>query len=123
MFTSEPPLDRGRVVHTDEEFAAFQVSAVGDLRSAAGRYPEDEFLRALVTDLRERSPRFRALWDAGVVGPHVADVKTVHHPDLGPITLDCDVLTVEGSDLRLVVLSAEPGTPAEKALATLRRRS
>jgi len=30
--------------------------------------------------------------------------------DLGPITVDCDVLTVAGSDLRVVALTAPPGT-------------
>jgi len=37
--------------------------------------------------------------------------KTIDHPEVGPITLDCDVLTVAGSDLRLVVYTAEPSSP------------
>ncbi len=44
------------------------------------------------------------------VGLHERDRKTVHHPDLGPITVDCDVLTVAGSDLRVVAFTAPPGT-------------
>jgi len=37
--------------------------------------------------------------------------KTIVHPEVGPITLDCDVLTVAGSDLRLVVYTAQPSAP------------
>ena len=37
--------------------------------------------------------------------------KTIDHPEVGPITLDCDVLTVAGSDLRLVVYTAELSSP------------
>jgi hypothetical protein len=37
--------------------------------------------------------------------------KTIVHPEVGPITLDCDVLTVASSDLRLVVYTAEPSSP------------
>lgn len=34
----------------------------------------------------------------------------MHHPELGPITVDCDVLTVAGSDLRVVAFTAAPGS-------------
>lgn len=36
------------------------------------------------------------------------------------ITLDCDVLLLPGTDQRLVVCSAAPGTPAAEALAVVR---
>ena len=36
---------------------------------------------------------------------------------VGWLTLDCDVLTVHGSDLQIVVFTAEPGTPDAEALA------
>jgi hypothetical protein len=35
------------------------------------------------------------------------------------VTLDCDVLTAQDSDLRLVVYSAAPGSPDANALALL----
>lgn len=37
--------------------------------------------------------------------------ETIVHPEVGPITLECDVLTVARSDLRLVVYAAEPSSP------------
>jgi transcriptional regulator with XRE-family HTH domain len=109
----------GRVTHTADQEAAFEASAVADLRSATARYPDDADLRQLVADLRGASPRFAGLWDAGVVGAHEAARKTVHHPDVGPLTLDCDVLTVQGSDLRIVVYSAAPGSDAAGKLGLL----
>lgn len=109
----------GRVTHTADQEAAFEASVVADLRSATARYPDDADLRQLVADLRGASPRFAGLWDAGVVGAHEAARKTVRHPDVGPLTLDCDVLTVQGSDLRIVVYSAAPASDAAGKLGLL----
>jgi hypothetical protein len=100
----------GRVTHTAEQEAAFEASAVADLKSATARYPRDAGLRRLIADLRAASARFARLWDTGAVGVHEADRKTIHHPDAGPIALDCDVLTVHGSDLRIVAYTAAPGS-------------
>jgi transcriptional regulator with XRE-family HTH domain len=109
----------GRVSHTAEQDAAFAASTVADLRSAMARYPDDGNLRGLVADLRAASPRFAGLWEAGAVGTHEAARKTVRHPDVGAITLDCDVMTVHGSDLRIVVYSAAPGSDAAGKLGLL----
>ena len=43
----------------------------------------------------------------------------MHHPELGPITLDCDVLTVRGSDLHVVAYTAQPGSDAAGKLKLL----
>lgn len=109
-----------RVVRGPDEVDTFEVSAVGDLRAAAARYPEDDGLRSLIADLRKASMRFRELWDSGIVGTHVADVKVIEHPEIGRLTLDCDVFTVQGADLRVIVYSAEPGSEAAEKLAMLR---
>ncbi len=108
-----------RVSHTPEQEAAFEASAVADLRAATARYPRDVSLRRLVAGLRAASTRFGELWDARAVGTHEADRKTIHHPDVGPLTLDCDVLTVRGSDLRIVAYTAAPGTDAADRLRLL----
>jgi transcriptional regulator with XRE-family HTH domain len=102
------------------ETAEFELAAVGDLREAAGRYPQDAGLRSLISDLIAASPRFQQLWDEGVVGTHTADVKIINHPAMGRLEVDCDVFTVHGSDLRVIVYSAEPGSAAAEKLAMLR---
>ena len=105
-FTGAP----GRVTHTPEDEPRFEASAVADLRAAAARYPRDAGLRRLVADLRAASPRFARLWESREVGIHERDHKTVHHPELGPITVDCDVLSVPAVDLRVVAFTAAPGS-------------
>ena len=108
-----------RVEHPPGREEIVAAALVADLRAATGRYPGDASLRALVRDLRTVSPQFAAWWDRGEVGRHQSDTKSVRHPELGPIALDCDVLTVEGSDLRIVAYTAEPGSVAADRLALL----
>jgi transcriptional regulator with XRE-family HTH domain len=112
-------LGSSRVRRTPEEKAAFEYAVVSDLRAAAARYPADQRLGRLVDELRARSGRFAELWDSGAVGRHEAARKTIDHPQAGPLLLDCDVLTVAGSDLRIMVYTAEPGTEDAERLALL----
>ncbi|GAB3845694.1 helix-turn-helix transcriptional regulator [Dactylosporangium cerinum] len=97
----------------------FDGSMVADLRRTAGRYPDDPDLRALVARLLTRSDRFRDLWQRHEVAEHGPSRKTVMHPEVGPIDLDCDILTTSRGDLRIVVYSAEPGSDADSKLALL----
>ncbi|MFF3984545.1 hypothetical protein ACFY0B_08005 [Streptomyces sp. NPDC001797] len=108
-----------RVSHTPEQKARFEAAVVGDLRAAAARYPADADLSSLIKDLRGVSTDFVRLWDTGIVGVHESDTKTVHHPDVGAITFDCDVLTAPGSDLRIVAYTAAPGSDAADRLRLL----
>ena len=85
---------------------------VADLRAATARYPTDAGLRSLIKDLRGNSTDFARLWDTGIVAVHETDTKTIHHPDVGILTLDCDVLMAPGSDLRIVAYTAAPGSDA-----------
>ncbi|MET8846315.1 helix-turn-helix transcriptional regulator [Amycolatopsis sp. NPDC004625] len=109
----------GRVRYTPEARNAFEVALVADLRRTAGQYPADLDLRSLVAELQRHSARFAELWESGAVGRHEAARKTVDHPDVGALTLDCDVLSVAGSDLRIMVYTAEPGTEDADRLALL----
>jgi hypothetical protein len=100
-----------RVRKNDAEAEEFQANALADLRRTLGAYPDDSGLSQLVDDLRRASPRFCELWAKRVVNTTPSDRKTVDHPAVGSITLDCDVLTVTGSDLRIVVYTADPSSP------------
>lgn len=114
-FTGRPD----RVTHTPEQQARFETATVADLRSATAHYPADRPLRTLVADLRRASDHFARLWDSHAVGSHTMDTKTVHHPDVGPLVLDCDVLNAPGSDLHVVIHTAAPGTDAADKLSLL----
>jgi transcriptional regulator with XRE-family HTH domain len=110
----------GRVRQAPQARRAFEAALVSDLRTAMARYPADRHLRQLVADLHADSPRFAELWDSGAVGRHEAtERKTIDHPGVGTLTLDCDVLTVRGSDLRIMIYTAEPGTEDAERLALL----
>jgi transcriptional regulator with XRE-family HTH domain len=108
-----------RFVRDPEQDALMDAEAVADLREALGRYPDDPILRALIDDLLESSPRFAQAWERRPVAQRNASRKTIDHPEVGPVTLDCDILTVRGSDLRLIVYTAPPGSPDAQALALL----
>ncbi|MEV1321003.1 helix-turn-helix transcriptional regulator [Micromonospora arborensis] len=108
-----------RARHTPQSLRAFETALVADLRTVAGCYPADQQLRQLVAELRANNDRFAKLWDSGTVGRHEAARKTIDHPYVGPLTLDCDVLTVAGSDLRIMIYTAEPGTEDADRLALL----
>lgn len=93
---------------------------VADLRHATAAYPDDRALAALISETHARSPRFADLWDTGAVGVHTSARKTVHHPSVGEVTVDCDVLTVPGTDIKLVVYSTAAGTPDAEKIEFLR---
>ncbi|MEV1021854.1 helix-turn-helix transcriptional regulator [Streptomyces sp. NPDC050264] len=98
----------GRVRQSPEARRAMEAALVLDLRTTAGRFPADPRLGELIAELRADSPRFAELWESGAVGRHEAARKTVNHPEVGPLTLDCDILTVAGDELRVMVYTAEP---------------
>ncbi|MET7283706.1 helix-turn-helix transcriptional regulator [Kribbella sp. NPDC005582] len=101
-----------RVVHTPKEQAEHEARLVADLRLTASRYPADRALRRLITDLTSGSERFAELWEAEAPLPltEPSRHKTIDHPTVGLITLDCDTLLVTLDDLRIAVYTAEPGT-------------
>lgn len=108
-----------RVVYTGDENAAFEREAVSDLHRAAGLYGGDARLAALVDDLRTGSEVFARLWEEQPVAERTDGRKTIDHPDVGLVALDCDVLTVADSNARLVVYTARPDSPDEDALALI----
>ncbi|MEE2036169.1 helix-turn-helix transcriptional regulator [Nocardiopsis sp. CT-R113] len=91
-----------RIRQTPVERAAFEESLVADLRATTSRYAKDPDIRALVSRLN-RSHRFRELWELRSVGDHQGAHKIVAHPEVGDIAFDSDVLTTQGTNLRLVV--------------------
>lgn len=110
---------RGVIEFDDEHAEEFSRDLTADLREALGRYPDDVGLQALVTDLQERSPDFARYWGEAHIARHRASTKTATSTPVGPIRIDCDVLTAPGTDLRLVVYTAAPGSEDASRLALL----
>lgn len=95
---------------------AFESALVSDLRTAAATYPRDPDLADLVRSLRSASATFARLWDAGTVVTHHSDVKTIDHPVVGPIALDCDVLHLPEGGTHLVVYTTRPDSEDDQRL-------
>ncbi|GLY00012.1 transcriptional regulator [Actinoplanes sp. NBRC 101535] len=112
------PAPEWAVTHAPDE--GIERALVADLRQAVTAYPEDDNLRTLIAEVAESSPRFRELWASGAAGRHVSSRKTVRHRLVGELTLDCDVLTVPGSDLRITVYTAAAGGADAERLEFLR---
>jgi transcriptional regulator with XRE-family HTH domain len=101
------------------EAERFERDIAGDLHVQIARHPDDPGLNALIDELHERSTRFAALWAEPPAARSASSRKTFYHPIVGTITLDCDHLEVIGSDLRLVMWTASPGSPDASALKLL----
>ncbi len=96
--------------------AVTEAAVVSDLRRATGRFPHDRRLARLIRDLTDGSPRFAELWATGTVSAHREDRKIVEHPGVGPVRVDCDVLTDGDAELKVVILTAAAGTEDETKL-------
>ncbi|HEY4021515.1 MAG TPA: helix-turn-helix transcriptional regulator [Pseudonocardiaceae bacterium] len=108
-----------RVVRSNDEQRRYEEIIAADMRSTAGRYPGDARLARLIADLRAVSPRFDELWDTCRVAAYEQEDKILAHPDLGLLHLDCDILTTQQHDLRIVVYTAAPGSETAHALEKL----
>lgn len=95
---------------------------VAKVRQAATRYPKDDGTRRLVDDL-SRSDEFRALWNETDVGFYPArhSVKTMEHPRVGGLELDCAVLYVPEDDQEIFLMTARPGSDSAAKLNALGR--
>jgi transcriptional regulator with XRE-family HTH domain len=101
---------------TEADRDATDAAVVSDLRRATGRFPRDRRLAALIRDLNAGNKRFAGLWATGEVAAHREDHKTIDHPSVGPVTVDCDVLTDGDSELKIVIMTAVPGSEDETKL-------
>ena len=113
----EPP---GVIGFDDEHAEEFADDLVADLREATGRYPDDPGLATLVSRLRVGSADFRQRWSGAHVARHRSSTKTAGTTSVGPIRIDCDVLTAPGTDLRIVVYTVAPGSEDASKLDLLR---
>ncbi|MEU8175146.1 helix-turn-helix domain-containing protein [Microbispora hainanensis] len=113
------PSDGGRLAAwpvVSENAEATDRAIVADLRRASGRYSQDARLSGLIRRTLDGNPRFARLWHSGAVGRHAEERKTIRHPVIGDITVDCDVLADPDNDLKIVTYTAVPGSEDETKL-------
>ncbi len=94
--------------------------AVSSLRLVAGRATDDPELASLVGELTMNSEEFANLWARHPVENCMSGLKYMHHPEVGDLELNFEVLTPpDESGHRILMYTADPGTPAAEALQLL----
>jgi transcriptional regulator with XRE-family HTH domain len=107
-----------RALHVDWQDAAR--TAVAALRMEVAKDRDDPEVDRLAGDLSERDPDFRTWWTTHQVAGTSRGIKHYRHALVGELTLDCDTWdSPDGSRQRLMILTAEPGTPSNDALRIL----
>ena len=92
---------------------------VANLRAAYGSMGPRSRAGELARALQKASPEFAALWERHEVAKRFEDHKTLIHPELGPIEVDCQVLFTEDQSQALLVLTAPPRTEGYEKLQLL----
>ncbi|XVV16777.1 helix-turn-helix transcriptional regulator [Actinoplanes sp. CA-131856] len=100
------PASRG--VRPDAEAGHHSRQLVADLRAVAGRRAGDPVVERLVARLTAASNEFRALWSEHEVAVRRMDRKTLTHPRVGDLVMDCETLVTPDLGQELLVL-----TPAD----------
>jgi transcriptional regulator with XRE-family HTH domain len=107
-----------RALYPDWEAEA--ALAVSSLRYVAASYAGDHRLAQVVGDLSMNSPAFASLWAKHTVRLCTSGTKRLHHPEVGELELDYEVLHLpEGNGQRILTHTAKPGSSSEAALRIL----
>jgi hypothetical protein len=109
--------------HMRELYADWKTKAqdaVAYLRLASGQHPDDPSLTSLIGELCVNSQEFARLWAGHSVRQCRSIVRGFRHPLVGGLMLNEEVMElVQDGEQRLVVYSAEQGSPSEAALRLL----
>ncbi|WEG08725.1 helix-turn-helix transcriptional regulator [Microbacterium horticulturae] len=108
-----------REVYPEDDRARQSRALVANLRVAYGAMGPRSRAGELVRALQAASDEFAGLWERHEVAKRFEDHKTLVHPELGPIELDCQVLFTEDQAQALLVLTAAPHTVAAQKLELL----
>jgi transcriptional regulator with XRE-family HTH domain len=106
--------------YTSDENEQFGRDVVANLRIAAAKYPDYPELKELIDEVLSGSEEFARLWADHEVGLQKGLCKTIIHPEVGPIVLQSEVLVIQDRDQRMLIYTAEPGSPSHEALQLLK---
>ncbi|MCX2733537.1 helix-turn-helix transcriptional regulator [Saccharopolyspora sp. NFXS83] len=108
-----------RRMYPEDDRARQSRAQVANLRTSYGMMGDASAAGDLVRALHRESAEFAELWQRHEVAKRFADHKTLLHPELGAIELDCQVLFTEDQSQALLVLTAAPGTEGHAKLELL----
>ncbi|MFC8663199.1 helix-turn-helix transcriptional regulator [Streptomyces sp. NPDC057199] len=97
-----------RAITPPEEQERHARQLVADLRAAVGRRTGDSTVAGLVDRMQAASADFRRLWAEHEVAVRRADRKTLLHPRVGRLLMNCETLVTPDQGQQLLVL-----TPAD----------
>ncbi|MGW4228219.1 helix-turn-helix transcriptional regulator, partial [Streptomyces sp. NPDC004980] len=102
------------------QWEAIAPQVVAQFRAACSDHPDDDGFRAVVAEVKERSPEFAALWDQRDVAPGGQIRKELQHPLVGTLTVESTQLRVPARpDLVIVLHTPLPDTGTEARLQWL----
>ena len=85
---------------------------VASFRADVARAGATGMVQSLVDELCATSPEFEAMWRDNDVQAHGDGAKVLHHPTVGPLSMEFSAFAVDGRpDLNMVVYN--PATPAD----------
>ncbi|WFE29859.1 helix-turn-helix transcriptional regulator [Solwaraspora sp. WMMD791] len=108
-----------RMVYPPDHHDRQARSLVASLRVAYGAAGPRSRAGELVRALSAVSDEFRELWERHEVARRFADHKTLVHPEVGDIEVDCQALFTEDQAQALLVLTPRPGSAAEDKIRLL----
>ncbi|MBT1621285.1 helix-turn-helix transcriptional regulator [Curtobacterium flaccumfaciens pv. oortii] len=108
-----------RDVHPVEDHAFLSRMYASGLRGVLARRGPGSRAARLADHLLGTSAEFRDVWTRHEVGVRPRDVKRYRHPEVGLLTLQCQVLNDPESSQTLLVHTAEPGSESAERLRLL----
>lgn len=102
------------------DWEGLSARSIGLLRSRTGLNPEHPRAKALIAQLARESDRFRELWARHDTSTLTEGTHRMNHPLVGALSPHYTHFPLIGSDDHsLFLYYAEPGSPTERALASL----
>ncbi len=108
-----------RLIYPESDRDRQSRAAVASLRAAFASMGPLSRAGEMVRELTGRSPEFARLWERHEVARRFADHKTLIHPEVGEIEVDCQALFTEDQSQALLVLTAAPRSEADSKLKLL----
>ncbi|MES0835594.1 MULTISPECIES: helix-turn-helix transcriptional regulator [Nocardiopsidaceae] len=108
-----------RDFYAPEEHAFLTRMYASGLRQILTLRGPDSRAAHLAELLLDRSEEFRRVWGDHEIGVRPHDVKHFVHPEVGPLTLNCQRLLDPGQAHSLLVYTADPGSESHEKLRLL----
>lgn len=111
--------DTERRCYPSDDHARQGRAQVASLRAALAAQGPGSPAEQIGHALEQRSEEFRTLWAMHEVATRFTDHKTLLHPEIGPIEVDCQVLFTQDQSQALLVLTAPPNSEDANKLQLL----